>query len=575
MKIESIEILNYRNISECAISFNDDSNYIIGENNIGKSNLLVLLDTICNGRAFEETDFNNAENSIEVVLEIKLLPEELGFFGDNFSPSDSTIIKLRYMQKIQAAYPTIVSFDTGEAIQTRQIKKLHFLKYDTTVVPSKELRVDTQRGTGLLINSIIEKYIKNDESGKGFLESTQIENLKNYINEYLCKIRSFKDYSIKAAVSDKPDEILSRLFFLSDGERKIESTGKGVQFIATATINILSQIMNIYKSKSVVFEEHLYTNSEGKKILPIVLSVDEPEVHLHPFLQRSLIRYYQRILQNKDSDFLDLLKMCFDIDGLDGQLIIVTHSTDALIGNYRNLIRFYQKEGNTSVISGKNLVLKDANEKHLLMHFPEIKEAFYAKCVILIEGETEYGCIQSFAETLDVSLDDNGICVINACGEGSIKPLKCLLNAFAIPSVAIYDGDVKSGQTANDDEFFTDELCFEIEVVKHLYSLNQKTIIKEIVCDLNSNAENEILDTDFIRKPFKKLGLDTAKYIPKKLSDISEDDSEEFCNMYSSWYMVKKGVLLGRIIGQTLSAEQIPSCYANAIRKAQEVAQNA
>lgn len=575
MKIESIEILNYRNISECSISFNDDVNYIIGENNIGKSNLLVLLDTICNGRAFEETDFNNAENPIEVVLKIKLLPEELGFFGDNFSPSDSTIIKLRYMQKIQEAYPTIVSFDTGEAIQTRQIKKLHFLKYDTTVVPSKELRVDTQRGTGLLINSIIEKYIKNDESGKGFLESTQIENLKNYINEHLCKIRSFKDYSIKAVVSDKPDEILSRLFFLSDGERKIESTGKGVQFIATATINILCQIMNIYKSKSVVFEEHLYTNSEGKKILPIVLSVDEPEVHLHPFLQRSLIRYYKRILQNKDSDFLDLLKMCFDIDGLDGQLIIVTHSTDALIGNYRNLIRFYQKEGNTSVISGKNLVLRDANEKHLLMHFPEIKEAFYAKCVILIEGETEYGCIQSFAETLDVSLDDNGICVINACGEGSIKPLKYLLNAFAIPSVAIYDGDVKSGQTPNDDEFFTDGLCFEIEVVKHLYSLNQKTIIKEIVCDLNSNAENEILDTDFIRKPFKKLGLDTATYIPKKLSDISEDDSEEFCNMYSSWYMVKKGVLLGRIIGQTLSAEQIPSCYANAIRKAQEVAQNA
>lgn len=575
MKIESIEILNYRNISNCVISFNEDVNYIIGENNIGKSNLLVLLDTICNGRAFEETDFNNAENPIEIVLEIKLLPEELGFFDDNFSPSNSTIIKLRYIQKIQEAYPTIVSFDTGEAIQTRQIKKLHFLKYDTTVVPSKELRIDTQRGTGLLINSIIEKYIKNDESGKGFLESTQIENLKNYINEHLCKIRSFKDYSIKAVVSDKPDEILSRLFFLSDGERKIESTGKGVQFIATATVNILCQIMNIYKSKSVVFEEHLYTNSEGKKILPVVLSVDEPEVHLHPFLQRSLIRYYQRILQNKDRDFLDLLKMCFDIDGLDGQLIIVTHSTDALIGNYRNLIRFYQKEGNTSVISGKNLVLRDANEKHLLMHFPEIKEAFYAKCVILIEGETEYGCIQSFAETLNISLDDNGICVINACGESSIKPLKCLLNAFAIPSISIYDGDVKCGQTPSDDEFFTSELCFEIEVVRHLYSLGNTSVIKEIVQDLNSSAENEVLDADFVRKPFKKLGLDIATYTSKKLSDISEDNSEEFCNMYSSWYMVKKGVLLGRIIGQTLSAEQIPSCYVSAIRKAQEVAQNA
>ena len=147
------------------------------------------------------------------------------------------------------------------------------------------MRIDTQKGTGLLINSLIESFIKNDESGKSFLESTQIEGLKDYINEHLSKIRSFKNYSIKAAVSDKTDEILSRLFFLSDGERKIEHTGKGVQFIATATINILCQIMNVYKSKSVVFEELLYTKSEGKKILPIVLSVDEPEVHLHPFLQ--------------------------------------------------------------------------------------------------------------------------------------------------------------------------------------------------------------------------------------------------------------------------------------------------
>ena len=45
MKIKSIEILNYRNINACNIAFNGDINYIIGEKNIGKSNLLVILDT--------------------------------------------------------------------------------------------------------------------------------------------------------------------------------------------------------------------------------------------------------------------------------------------------------------------------------------------------------------------------------------------------------------------------------------------------------------------------------------------------------------------------------------------------
>lgn len=575
MKIKSISVVNYRNIDDSSMVLHPESNYLIGENNLGKSNFLFLLDTVCNGKAFDEKDFTNPDIPIEVTLELQLLPNELGFFGDNFSPEDPTTIKLRYTQKIDESYATCVSCDTGESIQTRQLKKIHYIKYDTNALPSKELRIDTQKGAGVLVNSIIDKYIEDNPTEESFLNSERVRNLADYINEHLNKIKSFKDYSIKATVAPSPNEMLSKLFFLSDGERKIESTGSGVQFVAMATINVLCQIMNIYKSKSVVFEEHIYTDDNGKKILPIILSVDEPEVHLHPFLQRTLIRYYKRILQNKDSDFVELLKMCFGIDGLDGQLIIVTHSTDALVGDYRNLIRFYQDEEKTSIISGVTLNLKHANEKHLIMHFPEIKEAFYSKCAILIEGETEYGCIHSFAETINVALDDLGICVINAGGQGSIKPLKYLLNSFSIPCISIYDGDVKGGQTPAADEFFTNELCFEIEVVKHIYALNQTSTIKQIVRELDSNGENVTLDMDFIKKPFGKMKIDTASYTPKKLSDVPENDPTEFCNMYAAWYMTKKGVLLGRIIGQTLAAEQIPSCYVDAIKKAEEVAQNA
>ncbi len=574
MKIKSINVMNYRNIDGNSMILHPESNYLIGENNLGKSNFLFLLDTVCNGKTFDEKDFTNPEAPIEITLELQLLPNEIGFFGDNFSPYDPTTIKLRYLQKIDESCPTCINYDTGESIQIRQLKKIHYIKYDTNALPSRELRVDTQRGTGLLVSSIIDRYIESIPGEKTFLNLVQIESLTNYLNEHLNKIRSFKEYSIMATVADTPNEMLSRLYYLSDGVRKIDCTGSGVQFIAMATINVLCQIMNIYKSKSIVFEDHLYTDDNGKKILPIILSVDEPEVHLHPFLQRSLIRYYKQILQNKDNDFIELLKMCFGIDGLNGQLIVVTHSTDALVGDYRNLIRFYKTEEKTNIISGISLNLRDENEKHLLMHFPEIKEAFYAKCVILIEGQTEYGCIPSFAETLNIPLDDLGISVINAGGEGTIKPLKCLLDAFAIPSISIYDGDVKNGKTPATDEFFTNELCFEIEVVKHLYANGQTSIVKQIVQELDSKGENVVLEANYLKKPFEKMGINIATYAPKKLSDVSESDTAEFCNMYSAWYMKKKGILLGRIIGQILTPEQIPSCYADAIKKAQEVAQN-
>lgn len=583
MRIVCAKVSNYRNIDGITVCFNPSCNYIIGENNLGKSNFLSLLGTICSGKGFDEKDYTDVDKAIEVELDIQLLPNEQGFFGDNFSPENSALLKILFHQTIKEAYPTIVSLDSNESIPARLIRKINFLRYETTSVPSKELRLDSQKGAGLLVNGIIERFIA--DSTPTFLNDSQVNNLMAFINGHLGKIRSFRDYSIKATIAPNPTEMMTSLFYLSDGERKIETTGSGIQYMAMASINILCQIMELYKSKSAPFEEQLYTDDEGKKLLPLVLSIDEPEVHLHPYLQRSLIGYYKKILCNEDVEFAELLMSCFGVDGIDGQLIIVTHSTDALVGDYRNLIRFYKNGDKTAVISGYALQsiehtnnegrIKTEDEKHLIMHFPEIKEAFYAKCAVLIEGETEYGCIHTFARKIGIELDDYGICVINARGEGSIKPLRQLLKLFAVPSIAIYDGDVKAGHSASDDEFFTNELCFEIEIVKTLFANGNAALVREIALNLDSKAESVEMDVDFVRKHFKKMSLGINSYIPKKLSDVNDTDEYEFCRMYSTWFMAKKGVLLGRIIGESLPTELIPACYSDAIKKAQTVAINA
>lgn len=213
--------------------------------------------------------------------------------------------------------------------------------------------------------------------------------------------------------------------------------------------------------------------------------------------------------------------------------------------------------------------------RYFIMHFPEIKEAFYSKCAILIEGETEYGCIHAFADKLGISLDDHGICVINARGEESIEPLRQLLSFFAVPSIAIYDGDVKAGHTATADEFFTTELCFEIEIIKTLYTAGKAAVVRQIALNRDIRANSVELDVNFVRKHFEKMGIDITGYVPKKLCDVSDDNEEDFCQMFSAWFMAKKGVLLGRIAGEEIPAANIPACYSNAIKKAQEVATNA
>ena len=576
MRITKVLVSNFRNIDGICVELDQSCNYIIGENNLGKSNFLDLLNIVCTGKSFDDEDFCDQKAPIEIILTVMLDQREWGFFGDNFNYEDPHMINISYKQKITDAFPTAICLDTNDSIPMKQIRKLNYFKYESTASPTKELKLDAKKGMGMLINGLVESFV-NQNGSTSFVNTDRMQELAKYINQNFSRIQGFREYRIGASIATNTSDVVTSLFYLSDGERKIETTGAGVQYIAMASISILCYIMELYKSKSVPFEERLYTDDNGDRILPIILSIDEPEVHLHPYLQRSLLGYYKRILSNKDDDFRKLLKECFDIDGVLGQIIIVTHSTDALVGDYRNLIRFYREFGKVSVISGasKDLHITDAKEKHLIMHFPELKEAFYSHCAILIEGETEYGCIQRFADKLSIPIDDLGICVINAQGQNTIKPLRQLLAAFKIPSIAIYDSDVKQGKEQNDTDFFTSEMFFEEEIIKKLFMTGNQKVARDIAVELYDKALTEIMDENYVRGYFKKLGLSLEGYVPKALGDVSDNDENEFCNMFSAWFTAKKGILLGRIVGEKLSAELIPDCYKGALLKALEVAKSA
>ena len=249
MRLIKVAVSNYRNIDGITVYLNDECNYLIGENNIGKSNFFSMLNTICSGKSFDDSDYSDDTKPIEILLTLKLLEEELGSLDDNFSPDDASMICIRYMQSITEPYPTIVSTDTNESIRPGSIKKINFIKYETTSIPSKELSLNQKKGAGLVMSSLISRFIDGSDEELSFLNDEQINRLLLFINVNLEKIKSFRDYTIKATIAPNPGDMLPGLFYLSDGvsDLPVGSTGSGVQFMAMASISIISRITEYIK----------------------------------------------------------------------------------------------------------------------------------------------------------------------------------------------------------------------------------------------------------------------------------------------------------------------------------------
>ena len=158
--------------------------------------------------------------------------------------------------------------------------------------------------------------------------------------------------------------------------------------------------------------------------------IEELEAHLHPQAQLRLISY----LQNEYSEN-------------DVQIIISTHSP--ILGskiNLKNLILIKNgcgydlSEGETALNKGDYLFLQrflDATKSNL----------FFAKGIIMVEGDAENILIPTIAEILGYQLEKNGVSIVNVGSTAFLRYSRILVrsdnSAIGIPVSIVTDCDVK------------------------------------------------------------------------------------------------------------------------------------
>ena len=570
MRISKLRIENYRNLDGVAISFDEDVTYIVGENNLGKTNVLDLLNTIFNQATIGEEDFADTEKRSGAVVTLKMDEDEIGISGPDIDPTTGNTITVCAFADDPDSRIEFVAEESGEKISPSFMRSVHMFRYSTASFNRGDLAFDGTRGVGKVLSKGIALYL--DREGKevsDFLDGNELEGLVADLGTIVGDVPILSSYGVRTGVDSSDGGTLGSLVTLLDNRGvHFKKAGVGLQYLAIASLSIIESIMRLSPKR---LQESLCSDGDDKRVLHAVLVYDEPEAHLHPYMQRRLSKSLHRICEGEDAKFNALLKEYFGIDSIKAQLIMVTHSPNILARGYKNIVRFGQGEDSPRVMCGKDIDLSDKIEKHLMLNFESIREAFFARSVLAFEGQTESGAIPVFACNLGIDLDDYGVVPIRAGGKENVKPLGELLDKFKIPNYSIVDRDAELPETSG-DHITTIERDFEAEVIDSFFASDNQGAFIALLESTNSQRATSI------------KGNSNALIKASTIYDVCLPDSgydfqgPEFDGQFAdtpksralmyAWLSSNKGVVSGVALAEALGADGVPVCYESIIRKA-------
>ncbi|MBQ7832580.1 MAG: AAA family ATPase [Lachnospiraceae bacterium] len=317
MKIESLKIKNYKFIRELEIKQMENACIFIGKNSVGKTAILDAILTACGQKEILPKHFNELSNNIEITIKMSLSEDALATLHRQGVISRYKKYDLFYddfIKKFPSYRDGILTF-TFIANKEGKIRYSDGIQKDNEYIPlilPKIYYIDHRRDIDEIENDILRTGIREKTIGSltenkcMFDESKQCNTCFQCIGKIekkpvteltVFETEKLLEYKMLHLDSDDFMERMNQCFRRNSGQRDQLVTQMNVDLAALMDVEVVR-----YRENSEM-PESIHDMSEGMKSiyilslleaymqeeekLPCILMMEDPELFLHPELQKT------------------------------------------------------------------------------------------------------------------------------------------------------------------------------------------------------------------------------------------------------------------------------------------------
>lgn len=406
MRLSRVEISNHSRIQDLDLEVRRHA-VIVGANDVGKSSILRLLNLLLGTstaglyQAIMSGDLRDPERPLVVSAwwsdfterNRRPFPSEISIGEDQVSeylwvqmvvevdPEDEETITIRRWFP-ESGHERAPSREQLEEFGWRFLKATRGASMmEGAHSPVRTLLAAADLGTneeGLktLLNQFNEQLAGNESVGE------LLSRVASHLSRSMPRTVTKEDFAVRSVTDPSSDVLQDVTIFLNRGDDQV---------------SLMEQSDGVRQLMSMT----LFDLAEGAAN---VLSIDEPEIHLHPTSQRTVA---------------DLLS------GEGNQKIIATHSPYILHRFEPSEVIAVDRHGNCRQVGSAELSKVEKVRAHWWS--PRLLEALTARFVILVEGAADRVIVESAAQAMGLDLDRIGAVVVELDGADKFRNVFPLL----------------------------------------------------------------------------------------------------------------------------------------------------